>query len=53
RRKVVGATKRKTPGDRLSTPKGTTGSHYLQFLNDTMNMMDTFPEIKGHLIIMD
>lgn len=53
KRKVVGATKRKAPEDRLSVPKGTTGGHYLQFLNDTMDIMDDFPEMKGYCIIMD
>ncbi|KAG2191411.1 hypothetical protein INT47_012674 [Mucor saturninus] len=53
RRKVVGATKRKAPEDKLSVPKGTTGGHYLQFLNDTMDIMDEFPEMKGYFIIMD
>lgn len=34
RRKVVGATKRKAPGDKLSMPKGTTGAHYMHFIID-------------------
>lgn len=33
--------------------KGATGGHYLHFLNDTMNIMDEFPEMKGHFIVMD
>ncbi|KAG0786612.1 hypothetical protein G6F62_008901 [Rhizopus arrhizus] len=53
KRKVVGATKRKAPEDQLSVPKGTTGEHYLQFINDTMDIMDEFPEMKGYFIIMD
>ncbi|KAI8884478.1 hypothetical protein K501DRAFT_161332, partial [Backusella circina FSU 941] len=53
RRKVVGATKRKAPQDRLSVPNGTTGDHYLQFFNDTMDIMDEFPEIKDYFIVMD
>ncbi|KAG2209421.1 hypothetical protein INT47_008263 [Mucor saturninus] len=53
RRKVVGATKRKAPEDKLSVPKGTTGGHYLQFLSDTMDIMDEFPEMKGYFINMD
>ncbi|KAG1473609.1 hypothetical protein G6F56_000857 [Rhizopus delemar] len=32
RRKVVGATKRKTPGDKLSVSSGTTGSHYMHYI---------------------
>jgi transposase len=53
RRKVVGTSKRKAPEDQLSVPKGTTGEHYLQFISDTMDIMDEFPEMKGHFIIMD
>lgn len=53
RRKVVGAAKRKALQDNLSIPKGTTGGHYLQFLSDTMDIMNEFPEMKGYLIIMD
>lgn len=32
RRKVVGAIKQKTPGNKLSTPKGTTGTHYMHLI---------------------
>lgn len=53
RKKVVGATKRKTPQDRLSVPKGTKDGHYLHFLNDTMDIMDGFPEMRGYFIVMD
>ncbi|KAG2191303.1 hypothetical protein INT47_005744 [Mucor saturninus] len=53
RRKVVGATKRKAPKDKLSVLKGTTGGHYLQFLSDTMDIMDEFPNMKCYFIIMD
>jgi hypothetical protein len=45
RRKVVGATKRKAPEDRISIPKGTTSGHYVQLINDTMDIMDEFPEM--------
>ncbi|KAI9362755.1 hypothetical protein BD770DRAFT_440702 [Pilaira anomala] len=45
--------KRKAPQDRLSVPKGTIGGHYLQFLNDTMDIMDEFPKVKGYFIVMD
>lgn len=47
RRKVVGVTKRKSPEDRISVPKGTTSGHYLNFINDTMDIMDEFPEMRG------
>ncbi|KAG1046942.1 hypothetical protein G6F43_010590 [Rhizopus delemar] len=53
RRKVVGATKRKAPEDQLSVPKGTIGEHYLQFISDTMDIMDEFSEMKDYFIIMD
>ncbi|KAI8346389.1 hypothetical protein EDC96DRAFT_567853 [Choanephora cucurbitarum] len=47
RRKVAGATKRKAPEDRLNLPKGTTGNHFMQFVVDTMDIMDQFPEMRG------
>jgi hypothetical protein len=52
RRKVVGATKRKAPEDRISIPKGTTSGHYIQFINDTMDIIGEFPEMRGFHIIM-
>ncbi|KAG2209301.1 hypothetical protein INT46_003970 [Mucor plumbeus] len=53
RRKVAGATKRKAPSDKISMPKGTTGAHYMHFIIDTMDIMDTFPEMQGFHIVMD
>ncbi|KAG2192806.1 hypothetical protein INT47_005353 [Mucor saturninus] len=54
RRKVVGATKRKVPGDAASViPKVTTAGHYLQFISDTLDIMDEFPNMKGFHIVMD
>ncbi|KAG1349169.1 hypothetical protein G6F62_003658 [Rhizopus arrhizus] len=53
RRKVVGATKRKAPGDKMSVPNGTTGAHYMHFIVDTMDIMDTFPDMQGYHIVMD
>ncbi|KAG0734083.1 hypothetical protein G6F35_012903 [Rhizopus arrhizus] len=53
RRKVVGATKRKAPGDKVSVPNGTTGAHYMHFIVDTMDIMDTFPDMQGYHIAMD
>lgn len=49
----MGATKRKAPEDQLSVPKGTTGEHYLQFISDTMDIIDEFSEMKGYFIILD
>ncbi|KAI8886883.1 hypothetical protein K501DRAFT_269461 [Backusella circina FSU 941] len=53
RRRVVGNKKRKVPENNISVPSDTTGEHYFQFLNDTMDVMDEFPEMKGYYIIMD
>jgi hypothetical protein len=53
RRKVVGATNRKALEDRISVLKGTTSGHYVQFINNTMNIVDEFPEMRGFHIIMD
>jgi hypothetical protein len=54
KRRVVGATKRKAAGDMAPTiPKGTTSGHYIQFISDTMDIMDEFPNMKGTHIVMD
>jgi hypothetical protein len=53
KRKVVGVTKKKATEDRISVPKGTTSGHYLNFINDTMDIMDEFPEMKGVFIVMN
>lgn len=53
RKKVAGTTKRKAPSDKISMPKGTTGAHYMHFIIDTMDIMDTFPEMQGFHIVMD
>jgi transposase len=53
RRKVVGATKCKALGDKVSVPSGTTGSHYMHFIVDTMDIMDTFPDMQRYHIVMD
>lgn len=52
RRKVVGAAKRKAPQYNLSIIKGTTCGHYFQFLSDTMDIMDGFPEMKSGLMML-
>ncbi|KAK4515513.1 TPT domain-containing protein [Mucor velutinosus] len=53
-RKVVGAKKRKAPGNNGSAiPKGTTSGHCLQFISDTLDIMDEFPNMKGYHIVMD
>ncbi|CAO3615524.1 unnamed protein product [Mucor hiemalis] len=54
RRRVVGAKKRKATEDISATiPKGTTTGHYVQFISDTLNIMDEFPNMKGFHIVMD
>lgn len=54
KRKVVGAKKGKTPGDTSATiPKGTTAGHYVQFISDTFDIMDEFPNMKGFHIVMN
>jgi transposase len=50
--RVVGATKRKAPGDAASAiPKETTASSL--YISDTLDIMDEFPNIKGFHIVMD
>ncbi|GAN11558.1 hypothetical protein MAM1_0691d11127 [Mucor ambiguus] len=54
KRKVVGAKKRKAPGDNGSAiPKRTTSGHHLQFISDTLDIIDEFPNMKGFHIVMD
>jgi hypothetical protein len=53
KRIVVGATKRKAPGDMASAIlKGTMACHYVQFNSDTLDIMDVFPSMKGLHIAM-
>ncbi|KAG1136875.1 hypothetical protein G6F37_011645 [Rhizopus arrhizus] len=53
KRIVVGATKRKAPEDTASAIlKGTTACHYVQFISDTLDIMDVFPNMKGLHIVM-
>jgi len=51
----VGATEQKSAGEMApAIPKRTTSGHYVQFISDdTMNLMDEFPHIKGTHIVMD
>lgn len=51
KRKVFGATKRKSPETAASIiPKGTTAGHYVQFISDTLDIMDEFSYIKGFVM---
>ncbi|KAL7313932.1 hypothetical protein PS15m_012363 [Mucor circinelloides] len=51
--KVDGARKRKQPQPKKATSKGTVTGYYMLFLQNTMNFMDQFPEMKGFYIVMD
>ncbi|KAG1049283.1 hypothetical protein G6F43_008382 [Rhizopus delemar] len=54
KRRVVGAKKRKAPeGVAAAIPKGTTTGHFVQFISDTLDIMDEFPNLKGFHIVMD
>lgn len=54
KRRVVGAKKRKAPEGAVSAiPKGTTTGHFMQFISDTLDIMDEFPNMKGSHIVMD
>ncbi|KAG2193770.1 hypothetical protein INT47_006052 [Mucor saturninus] len=41
------------PSDKISMPKRTTGAHYMHLIIDTMDIMNTFPEMQGFHIVMD
>lgn len=54
KRKVMGATKRKVPRDAASfIQKRTTAGHYVQFISDTLDIMDIFLYMKGFHIVMN
>ncbi|EIE77307.1 hypothetical protein G6F46_011653 [Rhizopus delemar] len=47
KRRVVGAKKRKVPEDAVAAiPKGTTAGHFVQFISDTLDIVDEFPSMK-------
>ncbi|EIE81118.1 hypothetical protein RO3G_05823 [Rhizopus delemar RA 99-880] len=46
--------KRKAPeGVAAVIPKGTTAGHFVQFISDTLDIMDAFPNMKVFHIVMD
>lgn len=50
----MGVTKRKIHRDAaLSSSKGATVGHYLQFISDTLDIMDELPNTKGFHIAID
>ncbi|EIE86270.1 hypothetical protein G6F46_010050 [Rhizopus delemar] len=54
KRRVVGAKKRKAPeGVAAVIPKGTTAGHFVQFISDTLDIIDEFPNMKGFHMVMD
>ncbi|KAG1147375.1 hypothetical protein G6F37_005505 [Rhizopus arrhizus] len=54
KRRVVGAKKRKALEDVVvAIPKGTTAGHFVQFISDTLDIMDEFPNMKGFHMVMD
>ena len=54
KRKVDGAKKRKaTDAAVKAIPKGTTTGHYVQFISDTMDIMDEYDYMKGFHLVMD
>ncbi|GAA5811561.1 hypothetical protein MFLAVUS_004999 [Mucor flavus] len=54
-RKIQGGKKRKVPEgiSRKDEPKGTTTGHYLKFINDTLDIMDKYENLRGFYFIMD
>ena len=54
KRKVVGVMKQKVPGSAASTTfEGTAVSHYIQSINDKLDIMDEFSNMKGFHIAME
>ncbi|CEP16685.1 hypothetical protein [Parasitella parasitica] len=51
--KADGSRKRKQRQPRKPASKGTITGHHMFFLQNSMNFMDQFPEIKGFYIVMD
>ena len=51
--KVDGACKRKQPLPKKALSKGIVTDHYILFLQNTMNFMGQYPDIKGFYIVMD
>ncbi|KAG1137510.1 hypothetical protein G6F38_011255 [Rhizopus arrhizus] len=53
RKPIPFSKKRKLAGDKKQQTKGTVTNHYVNFIKDILAEMDTFPEMKGHYLIMD
>lgn len=51
--KIQGGKKRKAALPKKPQSKGTTTSHYLRFINGTLDVMDKYPEMRNFYLIMD
>ncbi|KAL7311341.1 hypothetical protein PS15m_009115 [Mucor circinelloides] len=51
--RVDGSRKRKQPQPKKTASRGVVTSHYMLFLQNTMNFMDQFSKMKGFYIVMD
>lgn len=51
--KIQGGKKRKAAPPKVPEAKGTTTGHYLNFIRETLDIMDRYPEMKGFYLIMD
>lgn len=52
--RVVSAKMRKAPGGASAAIlKGTTAGHYMQFINDALDIMDKFHKMEGVYIVVD
>lgn len=51
--KIRGGKKRKVPESisRKDEPKSTTTGHYLKFINDTLNIVDKYENLKGFILL--
>lgn len=52
-KKVAGAHKRKGTNMKVNAKTGTRSGHYLEFLMDTIDQLNRFPELKGFYLVMD
>ncbi|KAG1494377.1 hypothetical protein G6F53_012586 [Rhizopus delemar] len=53
-RKVQGGRKRKNPeAFNEEVPKGTTAGHYMRFIQETLNVLDKYEQMRGFYFIMD
>lgn len=53
KKRKTGSTSAKGKAAAKGKTTGTTTSHYIKFLNDTMDIMDKYPEFKNCYLVMD